>query len=149
MRTKQSPGRRARLARGCLIALAALLLAACAFPAPAAPAAGASSSNAPDPSVYPREAERLPAVQFDDLPREAKRTIILIECGGPFPYDQDGQTFQNREGILPDRPTGYYEEYTVETPGSADRGARRIVAGDKGERYYTDDHYDSFSRVMP
>ena len=39
---------------------------------------------------------------------------------------------------------GYYAEYTVETPGSPDRGARRIVGGEAGELYYTDDHYASF-----
>ena len=51
---------------------------------------------------------------------------------------------ENRERILPRQPQGYYQEYTVITPGSRDRGARRIVAGENGERYYTDDHYASF-----
>lgn len=105
-------------------------------------------NGVPSAAVYPREARDLPAIQYNDLPREAKQTIALIDQGGPFPYDEDGQTFENREGILPDRPTGYYQEYTVETPGSDDRGARRIVAGDEGELYYTDDHYESFSRVV-
>jgi ribonuclease T1 len=35
----------------------------------------------------------------------------------------------------------------VVTPGSDDRGARRIVAGSCGDLYYTDDHYDSFRLV--
>ena len=43
---------------------------------------------------------------------------------------------------------GYYREYTVPTPGSDDRGARRIVAGDGGELYWTGDHYSSFSRIV-
>ncbi len=60
---------------------------------------------------------------------------------------KDGSTFQNREGILPPQPQGYYSEYTVETPGSSDRGARRIVGGKDGELYYTDDHYSSFSWI--
>jgi ribonuclease T1 len=55
--------------------------------------------------------------------------------------------FQNREGILPGEPSGYYHEYTVETAGSDDRGARRIVTGSDAERYYTDDHYESFRRI--
>jgi ribonuclease T1 len=38
-------------------------------------------------------------------------------------------------------------EYTVPTPGSDDRGARRIVAGDEGELYWTGDHYRSFERI--
>lgn len=86
-------------------------------------------------------------VEVGDLPDEAVRMLAVIEDGGPYAYSQDDSTFQNREGILPQEPMGYYREYTVETPGSPDRGARRIVAGADGERYYTDDHYDSFRVV--
>jgi ribonuclease T1 len=82
------------------------------------------------------------------LPPEAIATLALIEAGGPFPYDQDGSVFQNREGLLPSRPRGYYREYTVQTPGSPDRGARRIVTGASGERYWTDDHYESFAFIL-
>lgn len=82
-----------------------------------------------------------------ELPHQALQTLQLIESGGPYPYDRDGVTFENREGLLPAHPAGYYREFTVETPGSDDRGARRIVVGDGGEWYYTDDHYDSFSRI--
>jgi ribonuclease T1 len=89
----------------------------------------------------------LPIVALEDLPPEAAETVELIDSGGPFPYDQDGAVFQNREGILPDRPSGYYHEYTVETPGSDDRGARRIVTGSDDELYWTADHYDSFERI--
>jgi ribonuclease T1 len=89
----------------------------------------------------------LPMVAVESLPQEAVTTLALIDAGGPFPYAQDGATFHNRERLLPDRPSGYYAEYTVATPGSPDRGARRIVAGDGGERYYTDDHYASFREV--
>ncbi len=87
-------------------------------------------------------------IGVEALPPEAIDTLLLIDEGGPFPYDQDGSTFQNREGILPGAPRGYYREYTVETPGSPDRGARRIVTGRDGERYYTDDHYDSFLFIV-
>ncbi|MGP4017920.1 ribonuclease domain-containing protein [Saccharopolyspora sp. 5N708] len=83
-------------------------------------------------------------VDLSALPPEATDTVELIEQGGPYPYPQDGQVFQNREGILPDCEQGYYHEYTVETPGSDDRGARRFVVGDAGEFFYTDDHYESF-----
>lgn len=83
------------------------------------------------------------------LPPEARDTLQLIEQGGPFPYRQDGAVFQNRERILPRKSQGYYREYTVETPGSDDRGARRIVTGDGGEIFYTADHYDSFVQVVP
>jgi ribonuclease T1 len=91
----------------------------------------------------------LPVLRVADLPPEAARTLALIERGGPFPNRQDGATFQNREGLLPARRAGYYKEYTVETPGSDDRGARRIVVGAGGERYWTADHYDSFAWIAP
>ena len=87
-------------------------------------------------------------ITLDELPDEALDTIDLIERGGPFPYRADDETFQNRERLLPIEDLGYYREYTVETPGSPDRGARRIVAGEDGELYYTDDHYDSFRWVL-
>ena len=90
----------------------------------------------------------LPTIQYDRLPAQARETIELIQNGGPFPYRQDGAVFQNRERLLPAKPNGYYHEYTVETPGSPDRGARRIIAGGQGELYYTDDHYDSFKQVV-
>lgn len=87
------------------------------------------------------------------LPPQAQRTNQLILQGGPFPYDKDGDVFHNRERLLPLHPRGHYREYTVETPGARDRGARRIVCG--GSRvaspdacYYTADHYSSFSRIV-
>lgn len=86
-------------------------------------------------------------VPLGSLPAEATDTEELIEQGGPFPYPQDGTVFQNREDILPDCASGYYHEYTVQTPGSPDRGARRIVTGTDGEHFYTDDHYESFSLI--
>jgi guanyl-specific ribonuclease Sa len=85
------------------------------------------------------------------LPPEARETLRRIEAGGPFAHRQDGSTFHNRERLLPPQPRGYYREYTVETPGSPDRGARRIVAGGDPpvEYFYTDDHYRSFRRFDP
>ena len=80
---------------------------------------------------------------------EVAETLRAVQRGGPFPHDQDGETFFNREGLLPDRPAGYYREYTVETPGSPDRGARRLVIGADGATYFTRDHYDSFVRIDP
>ncbi|MFE7891486.1 ribonuclease domain-containing protein [Streptomyces sp. NPDC057412] len=82
------------------------------------------------------------------LPSQAHDTLDLIEQGGPFPFEQDGTVFQNREGVLPGRSTGYYHEYTVITPGSDTRGARRIVTGEKSqEDYYTADHYATFDLI--
>lgn len=93
-------------------------------------------------------ASGLPTVTAQELPKEAVATLALIDKGGPFPYDKDGAVFGNREGLLPQRPSGYYREYTVPTPGSRDRGARRLVAGKDGDVYYTADHYESFRQVL-
>jgi ribonuclease T1 len=83
------------------------------------------------------------------LPPEAAHTVDLIRSGGPYPYPRDGIVFHNYEGLLPDEPSGYYHEYTVPTPGAADRGARRIIVGSAGELYWTADHYRTFERISP
>ena len=101
--------------------------------------------HATDDSPSP---DTLPVVSLGQLPSQAADTVALIDSGGPFPYDQDDSVFGNFEGRLPDEPRGYYREYTVVTPGSEDRGARRIIAGENGELYWTDDHYQSFSRIL-
>ena len=87
-------------------------------------------------------------IRAGDLPAEARATLVLIRAGGPFRFDKDGGTFGNREGRLPLKGRGYYREYTVKTPGTRDRGARRIIAGRAGEFYYTDDHYRTFKRIL-
>jgi len=83
------------------------------------------------------------------LPAEAIATLQAINRGGPFPYSRDGVVFQNRERRLPERPRGYYHEYTVATPGEDDRGARRMITGGDPPEvyYYSDDHYRSFRKV--
>ncbi|MEU5958380.1 ribonuclease domain-containing protein [Streptomyces sp. NPDC047525] len=96
----------------------------------------------------PAWARGMATVPVDRLPAEARRTLRLIDDGGPFPYEKDGSVFSNFERELPRRERGYYREYTVRTPGERDRGARRIVTGSGGETYYTDDHYTSFKAVL-
>ena len=92
-------------------------------------------------------------VALTALPPQAKATHQLILAGGPFPHDKDGSVFGNRERQLPGKARGYYREYTVNTPGSRNRGARRIVCGGKPPTqpdacYYTADHYASFRRIV-
>ncbi|WP_174315812.1 ribonuclease domain-containing protein [Streptomyces sp. CB01881] len=124
---------------GGVAAVAATLLAgpaAHATSAPAVSAAPASTVNA------------VGSVCYSALPSQAHDTLALIDQGGPFPYSQDGVVFRNREHFLPSHTTGYYHEYTVITPGSPTRGARRIITGQKvHEDYYTADHYASFRLV--
>ena len=127
-----------------VVAIVLVIVGACAT-------AGSAEQRSAPVSVLPAvdPVGGLPVVVVADLPPEAGATLELIAAGGPFPHRQDGAVFQNREGILPARDPGHYHEYTVETPGSDDRGARRIVTGADGERYWTDDHYDSFSWIAP
>lgn len=104
--------------------------------------AGARTSSSEDASVVARA----------ELPPEAILTERAIRQGGPFPYAKDGSVFGNRERLLPPRPRGYWREYTVPSPGSRDRGARRIVCGGMAPTlpeacYYSGDHYASFRRI--
>jgi ribonuclease T1 len=90
----------------------------------------------------------LPWILEEELPVEGQATLALIDQGGPFPFPgKDGSVFGNLEGLLPDHQRGYYHEYTVVTPGSKDRGARRIITGSADEFYWTEDHYSSFERI--
>ncbi len=107
---------------------------------------GAAEARSPEP---PAKA----SVTLASLPTEAQSTYRLVHEGGPFPYSKDGIVFGNRERQLPPKARGYYREYTVKTPGSHDRGARRIVCGGQPPTnpeacFYTDDHYASFRLIV-
>jgi ribonuclease T1 len=91
----------------------------------------------------------LPVRALSQLPPQATQVWQLIQHSGPFPYRQDGMVFGNREGRLPSRQAGFYREYTVPTPGEADRGPRRLITGGVAELYYTADHYVTFVAVDP
>ncbi|MEW1954217.1 ribonuclease domain-containing protein [Terrabacter sp. NPDC080008] len=116
-------------------------------PAPGSQQASATATYTPGPGATD-PTSGLPWVPESSLPPEARHTLALIRAGGPFPYPRnDNQTFANRERLLPAEPRGYYREFTVVTPGSPDRGPRRIITGSGGEKYWTADHYASFDRI--
>ncbi len=113
------------------------------------PGAGVAATPSDAAQLAPASAvSSLRTMLVSQLPEQGVDTLRLIASDGPFPYSQDGVTFSNREGLLPQHKSGWYHEYTVITPGSSDRGARRIIAGDDGGRFYTDDHYASFREVL-
>jgi ribonuclease T1 len=93
------------------------------------------------------------SVSLNSLPKQGQETYQLIRQGGPFSFEKDGVVFGNRERLLPAHKRGYYREYTVKTPQSRDRGARRIVCGGPAATpdacYYTADHYASFRKIVP
>jgi ribonuclease T1 len=101
----------------------------------------------------PQAGEDVQSVALSALPPQGVDTYSKILQGGPFPYEKDGTVFGNRERQLPAQKRGFYREYTVPTPGSRDRGARRIVCGGEPKApdacYYTADHYASFRRIVP
>ncbi|CAB3704843.1 hypothetical protein LMG22037_03707 [Paraburkholderia phenoliruptrix] len=135
--------RRWQRIKGVLIGAVAL----CAWCGPL-PQAFARNYNAPAGT----QAQAEGTVTVAQLPREAVNTLNLIAAGGPYPYEKDGVVFGNRERLLPPNRRGYYHEYTVPTPRSRNRGARRIVCGGPLKRtdncYYSDDHYTSFNRIV-
>ncbi|WP_206951137.1 ribonuclease [Trinickia acidisoli] len=109
------------------------------------------------PVAFAREVPRLPAenagtIEPAQLPPEAVATLRSIAAGGPYPYAKDGVVFGNFERLLPPHRRGYYHEYTVPTPRARSRGARRIVCGGPLRRidncFYSDDHYNSFKRIV-
>ena len=93
------------------------------------------------------------SVALRELPTQGRRTYQVILEGGPFRHEKDGSVFGNRERLLPRERRGHYREYTVDTPGARNRGARRIVCGGPARTpeacWYTADHYASFKRIMP
>jgi ribonuclease T1 len=124
-------------------ALAGLLLA---FLANGVEAREESSSRGAQPA-------QAATIALTELPAQGQRTYEAILKGGPFRYEKDGTVFGNRERLLPVERRGHYREYTVETPGARDRGARRIICGGKRAApsacWYTADHYASFKRIIP
>ena len=150
-----------------ILALMSVALTACHSPGQAVQTQTAQAQAAPARATLPSAARTsgtdpasgLEWIAVSSLPPQGQQTYRLILSGGPFPYARDGVAFQNREGVLPRRSRGAYSlgayrEYTVRTPGSSDRGARRIVCAESVQQrvpecYYTGDHYASFQRIRP
>ncbi|TDG10564.1 ribonuclease [Paraburkholderia guartelaensis] len=143
----------------CVVALSAIL-GGCGKESSrnATEASGASASQAPGQAASgtpaasgAQVAGTLGSVTMAQLPGEAAETMRLIKAGGPFPFADDGVLFRNTAQLLPKHPRGYYHTYTVRTPGTTDRGQRRIVCGgprkQPSECYYTEDYYVSFKRI--
>lgn len=79
------------------------------------------------------------------VPQKAYTVADYVAKNGKAPQGYVGGTvFQNREGLLPQGVA--YKEYDVNPKVSGqNRGAERIVLGNDGSRYYTGDHYASFT----
>jgi len=78
---------------------------------------------------------------------DLKPTIDRISRGESNRHRNDGTLFQNREGRLPRKPSGYYKEYVHPTVGENGPGPQRVIFGRDGEIWYTPDHYKTFIEV--
>ncbi len=126
----------------------ALLLNGCTSSSGVTPAQhGNPASNGVACSTSNTRPAGMPVLTLAQLPPQAVATLRLIAAGGPYPYTADNTVYGNYSGALPRERYGYYHEFTVVTPGSTTRGARRVVTGADGEDYYTSDHYASFDWI--
>ncbi len=145
--------RRPLLALALLVALLVIgYVVRAVDPGSAGPGGGSgtpgNSASSAFPSSGARTSSTTAGVALSSLPSQVADTVRLIRAGGPFPYPRnDGVTFHNNERTLPRRSDGFYREYTVPTPGSPDRGPRRVVTGRDGQLYYTANHYASFRLI--
>jgi ribonuclease T1 len=113
-------------------------------PTPIAPSALPSRPPSRSPDIADLD---LSWIEDPDERAAVVQVATAIDRGGPFAYRRDGVVFENREQRLPAHDRCYWHEYTVPTPDDSDRGARRLVAGQQREIYYTRNHYRSFVAV--
>ena len=96
---------------------------------------------------------------FDDLPNNAKNAYNGYETNGwkgtysgQTPGTAAGRSYRNYDAKLP-ITDGFgnpitYKEFDVNNyvPGST-RDAQRFITGSDGSKYYTNDHYSSFTKI--
>ncbi|MGI8444319.1 hemagglutinin repeat-containing protein, partial [Pectobacterium versatile] len=84
---------------------------------------------------------------------DLKPTLDRIASGGAYPHRNDGTVFKNLPDRgtgkigLPSQPIGYYKEYVHPTPNISGPGPQRVIVGQSGEAYYTNDHYKTFIKI--
>lgn len=92
---------------------------------------------------------------YDELPPNYITKSEARELGwegGPVERYKEGaaiggDSFGNREGLLPDADGRNYTECDIDTDGYDSRGSRRLVFSNDGLYFYTSDHYENFSEV--
>jgi guanyl-specific ribonuclease Sa len=107
----------------------------------------------------------LPVISDQGRVQTILELIQKIHDNTPLPYSHDGITYNNKEGHLPQQPTGFYKEYTLippansawtitiggqayqVSPNTGGRGAERIIIGNGELVYYTPDHYRTFIQL--
>ncbi len=105
----------------------------------------------PEGFYYSKEDVALFIHQYGKLPKNfITKNQAKSQFGGNreamnHGYRIGGDTFKNREGLLPKKTGRTYTECDIVRQGLLDRGAFRIVFSNDGLVYYTDDHYRSFT----
>ena len=105
------------------------------------------SSGAIDPDgIYDSKEEvALYIHTYGRLPKNYITKSQYKSQGKPRDKCCGGDRFYNNEGLL---PSGYtYYECDIDTLGTTNRGAKRIVWTTSGIVYYTSDHYASFTKL--
>ncbi|WP_305092276.1 ribonuclease domain-containing protein [Prescottella sp. R16] len=114
-----------------------------------------TASSAPKPAVPKTTSPKTTAPVDSTIPQAVWATLAAVDAGRWPPSDapgtQGGRTFGNHEGRLPASNDGQkvrYQEWDVnrKQPGRG-RDAERIVTGSDGSAWYTDDHYETFTRM--
>jgi ribonuclease T1 len=131
----------------------------------AAPAAAPASVSGPSALAIPPGTALTPEISDPGRVRLILQIVSDVYYGNPLRFPKDGVVWQNREGLLPAEPLGFYHEYTVlPPPGSPSvitiggrtvtvppsrgtRGAERLIIGGGRLLYYTADHYRSFTQL--
>ena len=110
-----------------------------------APKEDGSYTTAEDVCAYLLEYGRLPSNFITK--KEAK--ALGWSSGGLEPYAPGkcigGDSFGNREGLLPDAKGRTWQECDINTLGKNTRGSERLVYSNDGLIYYTADRYESFT----
>jgi hypothetical protein len=122
----------------------------------------------PPPPEHPLPPGKDLAPKFSDPVRMGLilKIISAVYNGSPLPYPwKDGAVYANHDGSLPEKPLGYYREYTVLppdgttmtvtvgdrtfqiSPPQGHRGAERLIIGGGEVAYYTPDHYGTFIKL--
>jgi ribonuclease T1 len=124
-----------------------------------------------NPPCIPHQ-ELQPGRAFSPAVNDARRVramndlLAKIAACRPMPYGNDGNVHSKPHNGLPNKPAGYYLEYTLIVPNrptgsgpepvviggvtymagpvQSPRGAERLMIGGGREVYYTPDHYTTF-----
>lgn len=92
---------------------------------------------------------------YDELPpnyiTKSQAQSLGWEGGSVEKYQKGaaigGDSFGNREGLLPAADGRRYTECDIDTHNYNSRGSRRLVFSNDGLYFYTSDHYESFSEI--